>query len=141
MGTRADFYIGRGKSAEWIGSIAWDGYPDGRDIQRLITGSQLTRSLGSDFRATVNTVMGKRDDFTRPEEGWPWPWGTSHTTDYAYAWDKGEIWCSCFGHEWQRLEDWDGDAEDEKMPKDAFPDMSDIKSVTLGKKSGVIVMG
>ena len=29
MGTRADFYIGRGATAEWIGSIAWDGYPDG----------------------------------------------------------------------------------------------------------------
>lgn len=25
MGTRADFYSGRGKTAEWLGSIAWDG--------------------------------------------------------------------------------------------------------------------
>jgi len=29
MGTRADFYVGRGKTAEWLGSIAWDGYPAG----------------------------------------------------------------------------------------------------------------
>jgi hypothetical protein len=29
MGTRADFYIGCGRDSEWIGSIAWDGYPDG----------------------------------------------------------------------------------------------------------------
>lgn len=29
MGTIADFYVGRGPKAEWIGSIAWDGYPDG----------------------------------------------------------------------------------------------------------------
>ena len=29
MGTRADLYIGRGTDAEWIGSVAWDGYPSG----------------------------------------------------------------------------------------------------------------
>lgn len=27
MGTRADFYVGRGEQAEWLGSIAWDGNP------------------------------------------------------------------------------------------------------------------
>jgi len=26
MGTRADFYVGMGKDAEWLGSVAWDGY-------------------------------------------------------------------------------------------------------------------
>lgn len=31
MSTRADFYVGRGAEAEWIGSISWDGYPDGVD--------------------------------------------------------------------------------------------------------------
>jgi hypothetical protein len=31
MGTRADFYVGRGGQAEWLGSIAWDGYPSGID--------------------------------------------------------------------------------------------------------------
>jgi hypothetical protein len=29
MGTRADFYVGRGKDAEWLGSVAFDGYPSG----------------------------------------------------------------------------------------------------------------
>jgi len=29
MGTRADFYVGIGPEAEWVGSIAYDGYPDG----------------------------------------------------------------------------------------------------------------
>jgi len=28
MGTRADFYVGRGETAEWVGSVAWDGYPN-----------------------------------------------------------------------------------------------------------------
>jgi hypothetical protein len=26
MGTRGDFYVGRGKDAEWIGSIAYDAF-------------------------------------------------------------------------------------------------------------------
>ena len=26
MGTRADFYLGEGSAAEWLGSVAWDGY-------------------------------------------------------------------------------------------------------------------
>ena len=26
MGSRADFYIGEGTEAEWLGSVAWDGY-------------------------------------------------------------------------------------------------------------------
>jgi hypothetical protein len=25
MGTRADFYVGRGPEAEWLGSVAYDG--------------------------------------------------------------------------------------------------------------------
>ena len=25
MGTRADFYVGVGKKAEWLGNVAWDG--------------------------------------------------------------------------------------------------------------------
>ncbi len=35
MGTRADFYIGRGPTAEWIGSLPLDGYPEGIDAKVL----------------------------------------------------------------------------------------------------------
>ncbi len=31
MGTRADFYTGRGQTAQWLGSIAWGGYPVGTE--------------------------------------------------------------------------------------------------------------
>ena len=37
MGTRADFYVGRGESAEWLGSVAWDGNPRGIDDPVLTT--------------------------------------------------------------------------------------------------------
>lgn len=40
MGTRADFYVGKGPNAEWLGSTAMDGYPEGifhKDNLRLST--------------------------------------------------------------------------------------------------------
>lgn len=94
MGTRADFYIGRGENAEWIGSIAWDGYPDGID------GAVRTAKTEEDFRQAVMKFFADRDDVTLPAAGWPWPWEDSRTTDYAYAFDGGQVYYSGFGHEW-----------------------------------------
>jgi hypothetical protein len=44
--------------------------------------------------------VGPPNDATRPEDGWPWPWEDSRTTDYAYAFDNGKVWASCFGYAW-----------------------------------------
>lgn len=93
MGTRADFYIGRGEKAEWIGSIAWDGYPGDR------THGILSAANKHQFLGAVTALAGE-NDFTRTAEGWPWPWETSATTDYAYAWDDGAVYVSCFGSSW-----------------------------------------
>lgn len=132
MGTRADFYIGRGLSAEWIGSIAWDGYPDGIDKQVL--GCQSPEA----FRHAVLHFLAERKDKTLPENGWPWPWETSSTTDYAYAFDDG-VHASCFGSPWFNP----NRAEPEKPrgKKAEFPDMSRMKQrEKLGPHSGVIVI-
>ncbi len=83
MGTRADFYIGRGANAEWLGSIAWDGYPSG------IPASLLNAPSEEAFRRELALFAEKREDWTAPEQGWPWPWDNSQTTDYAYAFDGG----------------------------------------------------
>src|SRR5687767_2776564 len=94
MGTRADFYEGRGTEAEWLGSIAWDGYPEGIDDTILkATDSEI-------YRSRVTAFLESRDDATFTEKGWPWPWDDSRTTDYAYALDEGKVWASCFGHGW-----------------------------------------
>lgn len=133
MGTRADFYVGRGLSAEWIGSIAWDGYPDG--IPETIKKARNEK----DFReAVASFIVEDRDDGTRPEDGWPWPWETSHTTDYAYAFDGANTWACCFGSEW-----WDAALpEPEKRGKGdtVFPDMSSRKRVAYGARSGTIMI-
>lgn len=66
MGTRADFYVGKGKDAEWLGSIAWDG----GDIDNQIRECQSPEA----YRHAVESFLKERDDATWPKDGWPWPW-------------------------------------------------------------------
>jgi hypothetical protein len=136
MGTRADFYLGRGRRAKWIGSIAWDGYPDG--ISEVV----LKANSKPNFKAAFEDWAKREheDDFTSPKEGWPWPWDDSHTTDYAYAFDKGKVWASCFGSEWFDPLDKDVDYDALKDKAAVFPNMKKVKKVTLGRRSGVITI-
>lgn len=166
MGTRADFYIGRGEKAEWIGSVAMDGYPEGvcltlpekevileTRLQRIEinkhaefpAGEHVFDAQAEDvYRARVATYFQNRDDVTLPEQGWPWPWETSATTDYAYAFDDGKVYASCFGGPWWiASEEQPGDEEDDSrtagQPKAVFPDMSAKTNVAMGKRSGLLV--
>lgn len=137
MGTRADFYVGRGKDAEWLGSIAWDGYWTGIDA----TITQATSE--TKFRAAVEAFISGREDGTKPSEGWPWPWADSGTTDCAYAFDCGKVWQE-FNRHWI-----DGStdipkgmecAPENSMPVD-WPDMKGRKNIQWGAKSGLIIVG
>lgn len=140
MGTRADFYVGRGESAEWLGSVPYDGYPDGIPID-IVRPKDAASIPEADFRVAVAQFLTEDDGATTPEMGWPWPWDTSHTTDYAYAWDGGCVWACCFGHRWYLAND-PALNDDETDAKEAvFPDMSSRKAVTFGKRSGLIVIG
>ncbi len=131
MGTRADFYVGSGKDAEWLGSIAWDGYEwidpltdeqEEEDYKGPL-GTSLVAATEKGFRADVAAIFEGRDDVTLPEQGWPWPWDTSATTDITYYFKDGKV----FG-EW--------------FSKNPWPDMSQRKNVALGSsRSGVIVVG
>ncbi len=136
MGTRADFYIGRGAQAEWVGSIAWDGYPDG--LKKPL----LRATTKDEFMQRLEEFWTDRDDVTRPQDGWPWPWNNSATTDYAYAFDDGKVWASAFGNAW-----FDPLKPQPEEPHDdgsvVFPDMTHLKNnPPLGsKKSGLTVFG
>jgi hypothetical protein len=138
MGTRADFYVGRGITAEWIGSIAWDGYPDGIDKQVL--GCQSPEA----FKHAVADFLAPRRDKTLPEQGWPWPWETSSTTDFAYAFDAGVVYASCFGGQWFECIAPDAEAPEDDVTtiKAVFPDMSISKQrEKFGAHSGIMVIG
>lgn len=142
MGTRADFYVGRGPEAEWLGSVAWDGYPDGFPNSRGAAIDIKTARTEYDFRTWVEAELVGRDDATRPEDGWPWPWDNSATTDYAYAFDDGQVYGSCFGGEWFKANEPQPEEEEGGPPSKTaiFPDMEARKNVTFGKRSGIIVV-
>lgn len=146
MGTRADFYIGRGKDAVWLGSVAYDGSPDGILRESYANDAPLS-AIGkatddAAFAAAVVARIQARSDGTMPDQGWPWPWEDSRTTDYAYAWD-GAGYCSCFGRAWLTFEQaLDDDHERTAIKKTAvFPDMTDRQKVTFGERSGVLILG
>lgn len=135
MGTRADFYVGRGVDAEWLGSIAWDGYPDG------ISDVVLKATTVADYRAAVAQFFSARKDVTLPEQGWPWPWNDSRTTDFAYAFAGEKVHGSCFGSAWfDPLKESEGPTNEHKKTA-VFPDMTARLNVTLGPRSGLIVVG
>jgi hypothetical protein len=136
MGTRADFYIGKGENAEWLGAIAWDGYPDGIDDDIL------KASNCNDFKLALKEFLKDRDDVSLPSDGWPWPWDDSNTTDYAYAFDNEKVYASCFGSNWFDPLDEDEDVIDKATEESIFPNMKDKSNVQLsGNKSGLIVVG
>lgn len=134
MGTRADFYVGRGKESEWVGSIAWDGYWDGIDKSILMAKTKRQ------FLKALEKFFSTRTDITLPAQGWPWPWDTSDITDCSYAFDKGKVWQESQKH-WvtARRE------PSEKVPRGSilceWPNMKERKNVTFGPRSGLIVIG
>lgn len=133
MGTRADFYVGRGVNAEWLGSIAWDGYKEGIPDQILAITDE------AEYRAAVAEFIAKRDDGTTPEMGWPWPWDTSHTTDCCYAFEGDAVLCGSWGRWYTdstRLEDEDYEGEPWE-----FPNMAERKNTAFGSRSGLIIIG
>lgn len=147
MGTRADFYVGRGEKAEWLGSVAWDGYPGGINSRGVADkdGKEspvLTAKTEAEYRAALSLYFEGRKDVTLPEMGWPWPWKDSGTTDYAYAFDGDQVWGTSFAHGWWKAtEEPDGDADRDSHPgKVAFPDMTKRMRATLGDRSGLIVL-
>jgi hypothetical protein len=135
MGTRADFYVRRGVEAKWLGSIAWDGCPEG------VADAVLDATSEDAFRAAVQKFLAGRDDATMPEMGWPWPWEDSRTTDYSYAFDDGRVLCCCFGHRWYPPRVPPSDEEEGSDTKRCvFPDMAQRKAVARGPRSGLIVL-
>lgn len=136
MGTRADWWVKRENeplaASDWIGSIAWDGYPEGVENKDVGVPGILSLTDESAFREAVNK-LSRRDDFTDPKTGWPWPWDDSRTTDYAYVFAGGVVRVYCFGRVGK-------DASPDAPKVDIFPDMKAVQNVAHGPRSGFIVL-
>lgn len=123
---------------QWLGSVALDGYPSGFSDQEGTI--MLTAKSEKEFSAALAEVLSSKSHATTPDMGWPWPWDDSLLTDYAYVFDveAGEVKAFCFG----RPFDLASDEDDSEEPKVVgyFPDMSEVKNVTYGRRSGLIVV-
>ena len=77
--TKADFYIGRGIAANWIGSINSDGYLSGIPLEILICANPTF------YEELVVEFIKSRDGIIKTNgDKWPWLWPDSRMTDYAY---------------------------------------------------------
>lgn len=137
MGTRADFYVAKsGTALEWLGSIAFDGMEISLMVGEKDAGPESATSE-EDFRRKVENFLDLRDDATRPEQGWPWPWNDSNMTDYAYVWTREHgLTGRRFGGDTFLVPDRDRRVDATYV----FPDMTEVQNVTLGERSGVIIM-
>lgn len=140
MGTRADYYFGdpnKPSELTWVGSTAWDGYPEGKP-DALIEAKTI-----EEYRAELARIAGE-DDWSDHGTGWPWPWETSNTTDFAYTFWKGMVWIACFGRGWISAQEYANQDtlgfEWDSLGKIQFPNMKSIQNTHLGPRSGLIVI-
>lgn len=94
MGTRADFYIGEGVEAVWLGSISSDGYPENISFDLLAAESE------TEFINEINKHIRPIKNFKNPKQGWPWKWENSNVTDYTYSFINNKVMISVFGSSW-----------------------------------------
>lgn len=137
MGTRSDFYTRKDGQMKWLGSKGFDGYPDGIDENVLkSTDEQEYEKVVADFLSSAN-------DATFPNQGWPWPWNDSRTTDYAYIFENGKVMSSCLGGPLfdplkTAEEESDEEGKDNTKMEDYFPDMKDIQNIAYDNRSGAL---
>lgn len=95
MGTRADFYVGCGKDAEWLGSVSRDGY----QWEKTPDCQLLNAKTENDFRLAVADIINYRSDWISAKI-WPWLWPDSNATDYVYAFHNGSVEVITDDREW-----------------------------------------
>lgn len=135
MGTRADFYIRKDNQMKWLGSKGYDGYPEG------INETVLKATSEEEFEANVIDFLKEKDDATFPEQGWPWPWNDSRTTDYSYIFENNKVKASCFGYplfDPLQKEEYDDNDEDKQKMAGYFPDMKDKQNIAYDNRSGAL---
>jgi hypothetical protein len=119
MGTRCDFYAGRGKDAQYLGSIGHDAFLD------VLAGYFEDVTKREHFDECLAKVFAKYGEIPA-ENGWPWPWKDSHTTDNAIAFDEGRVWASHYDGCWAPLDDYESPTD---IPCE-FPDMRSNEEAT-----------
>jgi len=122
--------------------MAWNGDP------RSIPKELLNSKIEEEFRKNVSDFLMIRNGATTPDQGWPWPWKDSRTTDFTYSFYNKKVYSSYFGKIW--FDPLSNSIDDEEEPKDkestdnlgtpVFPDMTNIQNVDLDRRSGLVIV-
>lgn len=101
MGTRASFWIGDARNIqdrEYMGCIAFDGYPEGLPgIENITTADRFREFVGA---------LSKRGDFSSATEAFPFPWPDDlFLTDETYSFMEGAVWREVHRKGWMKVAD------------------------------------
>ena len=138
MGTRVDFYVGKGLSAKWIGSIGNDGFRPSKGGAQGVGLALINAKTETKFRSAIRKLMDKFSDHVPAEKGWPWPWDDSSITDCSYWFFDNQVWdvhCKfepC-GPVWVPCSDPEPNGDTgERYESVVYPNMSAIRNVRGG---------
>jgi hypothetical protein len=83
MGSRADFYVGIGNQAEWLGTLLNNGDVWHTPLEIIIQESQIM------YEELVIEHLKNNNGIIKDDGGkWPHKWQDSLMTDYSYIFDK-----------------------------------------------------
>jgi hypothetical protein len=120
----ADFYLGRGEGAQYLGTATRDASPEQLDVFTRF--QELTEDPFTEdqYRAEVAELV----NFTR------WPWLNDHidsiSTPWTYMWDRGSVYVYRYGVEMAKIvanygrKDRDGGRESRPPMGHQFPIMA-----------------
>lgn len=103
---RADFYVGLGENARWLGSIADGGHPAVMTAQHDLFNLDGNESdyAETTFVGMAESIVNDAHDAGVPVRWaalgaeWPWDYDTSVGTQYTYAWNNGCIHVFEYGY-------------------------------------------
>jgi hypothetical protein len=101
---KADFYLGRGPGAQWLGSVVDYGSPADVASENLFREARGNYTEDSYLERVRQIMLDANQDAHWPRSPWAtqrtWPHehATSADTDYAYAYTKNAVWVFRQGH-------------------------------------------
>lgn len=95
----ADFYLGRGPSAEYLGSLPTAGAPEDMQVWERFQSLTDENYTAQDFREEVDDLRGETIKITEGPASWPWRYASSLDTPWAYVFDAGTVYVYRYGVE------------------------------------------
>lgn len=96
----ADFYLGRGPNAQYLGSVSTAGAPEDIEVWARFQNLDDENYVQSDYVEEVRDLIGTpRDGCANGTAEWPWEYASSSDTAWAYVFDAGTVYVYRYGVE------------------------------------------